>query len=51
MAVDKLDISGDARVTHKFATLNGYRYHYLHGVPQGPIKATIFLVCSRLLDL
>src|ERR1700739_4485602 len=35
----------DPRVKHRFATLNGVKYHYLYAEPSGgKWKATIFLV-------
>jgi soluble epoxide hydrolase/lipid-phosphate phosphatase len=43
MAPDKLTPK-DSRIQHKYANLNGQRYHYLLGTPDGPIKATIFLI-------
>lgn len=34
----------DPRVQHRFAVLNGTKYHYLFAQPEGHVKATIFLV-------
>lgn len=35
----------DDRVTHEFATLNGRKYHYVHGMPKsGEPKATILCI-------
>lgn len=42
--VDKIDVAGDARISHETANLNGRTYHYLLGVPKGEQKGTIFLV-------
>jgi hypothetical protein len=36
----------DPRVQHRFAILNGIRYHYLYAEPSsGKWRATVFLVC------
>lgn len=43
MAIQKIDVAGDARLEHKTASLNGRTYHYLLGTPK-QFKATIFLV-------
>ena len=46
MGVKPIDPFFDSRVEHKWAQVNGKRYHYLLGVPKGgKWNATVFLVC------
>ncbi|KAJ5690685.1 hypothetical protein N7462_005077 [Penicillium macrosclerotiorum] len=45
MSVDKIRVSGDARIEYKSVTLNGHKYGYLLSQPQsGKCRATIFLI-------
>ncbi|KAJ5159581.1 uncharacterized protein N7482_006585 [Penicillium canariense] len=45
MPVDKICVSGDARIQYQSATLNGHKYSYLLSQPQsGKYRATIFLI-------
>ncbi|GAB7346023.1 hypothetical protein MBLNU457_4794t1 [Dothideomycetes sp. NU457] len=42
--VDKIT-PNDPRITHKYATLNGKKYHYILAIPEsGDYRATIFLI-------
>jgi len=46
MAPKPIDVYSDPRVEHKTALVNGQRYKYLLGVPEGrEFRATVFLVC------
>lgn len=42
--VQPIEFPEDPRVEHRFADLNGNRYHYLYGEPKDGIKGTVFLV-------
>ena len=45
MSTAEIDIfNGDARISHRFADLNGQKYHYLLGNPDGQAKGTVFLI-------
>ncbi|KAF2735951.1 alpha/beta-hydrolase [Polyplosphaeria fusca] len=45
MSLQPIEPTGDPRIDHKTAVLNGYTYHYLYGVPPGgQYKATVFLI-------
>jgi pimeloyl-ACP methyl ester carboxylesterase len=42
---EPIDLSGDPRVEHRAALLNGQQYHYLYAVPKGGSwKTTVFLI-------
>ncbi|KAI9930463.1 hypothetical protein ASPWEDRAFT_461745 [Aspergillus wentii DTO 134E9] len=45
MPVDKINVSGDPRIQHRTADLNGKEYGYLYSQPEsGQYRATIFLI-------
>ena len=45
MSVQPIDPVSDPRVEHRYATLNGQKYHYLYAVPRsGDYQHTVFLV-------
>jgi soluble epoxide hydrolase/lipid-phosphate phosphatase len=45
MTIQPIDPTGDSRITHKTAVLNGYTYHYLYAEPKsGQYSQTMFLV-------
>ena len=44
MAAEEVELFDDTRVSHKFANLNGQRYHYLLGEPADGAEGTVFLV-------
>ena len=47
MALNPIKFPEDPRIQHKYANLNGYRYHYLLGEPKAKTwKGTVLLVCS-----
>jgi hypothetical protein len=50
MAIPPIDPTGDSRIAHKTAVLNGYTYHYLYAEPKsGQYSQTVFLVCAPFL--
>jgi pimeloyl-ACP methyl ester carboxylesterase len=45
MSVQPIDPVSDPRVEHRYATLNGQKYHYLYAVPRsGDYQHTVFLI-------
>lgn len=45
MPIQPIDPTGDSRIQHKTAVLNGHTYHYLYAEPQsGTWSETVFLV-------
>ena len=44
MSANEIELFDDSRITHNFADLNGQRYHYLKGQPNGEAKGTVFLM-------
>ncbi|CBX97347.1 hypothetical protein IAQ61_007234 [Plenodomus lingam] len=45
MGVRPIDPTGDERIEHKTAVLNGHMYHYLYAVPvSGRWRGTVFLI-------
>ncbi|CAN9314431.1 unnamed protein product [Alternaria alternata] len=49
MSVQPIDPVSDPRVEHRYATLNGQKYHYLYAVPRsGDYQHTVFLDAPKV---
>ncbi|KAI5820995.1 Alpha/Beta hydrolase protein [Pyronema omphalodes] len=44
MAPKPIDPYNDERVTHEFANVRGKKYHYVHGMPKGKVRATVLTI-------
>jgi hypothetical protein len=49
-SAEPIDLPNDPRVQHRYALLNGVKYHYLYAEPKnGEVRVTVVLVCIMAL--